>query len=126
MSTRSSEWGRRGVKGDEYGHLSNVVHKGAFGIPVEAHRRRKSLPRKHDSLRDNMNPLELAITTLAEESTTRLTVDHDAQGFQQSLQAAIAGSGIAGRAREELEKEGVQVVSPDNYLPERRNKLNSP
>lgn len=127
----TSEWGRRGVEGDEYGRLSNVVHLGAFGIPVESHRRRKSLTRKHDSLRDNMSPLELAITMLAEESTTQLTVHNNAQGFQQSQQAAIAGSEIAGRAREDLEGKGVQVISPDNYLPDRnqqqrRNTLNSP
>lgn len=127
----TSEWGRRGIQGEEYGRLSNAVHKGAFGIPVDDHYRRKNLTRRRHNLRDNMNPLELAITTLAEESTTRLTVKNNASGFQQSLQSAITGSGIAGRAREALEEQGVQVISPDNYLPapkqqRRRNALNSP
>ncbi|MBX9744289.1 MAG: hypothetical protein K2X08_03650, partial [Chlamydiales bacterium] len=56
-------------------------------------------------------------TMLGEASTTEITVQHDAQGFQENKEAARAGGKIAGNARKELEaKSGRRVVSSSNFL----------
>ena len=54
---------------------------------------------------------------LGEASTTEITVQQDAQGFQENKEAARAGGKIAGNARKELEeKSGRKVVSSSNFL----------
>jgi DNA-damage-inducible protein D len=64
-----------------------------------------------------MTDLELIFTMLGEASTTEITIQQDAQGFQENKEAAQAGGKIAGNARRELEaKSGRSVVSSSNFL----------
>lgn len=64
-----------------------------------------------------MTDLELIFTMLGEASTTEITIQQDAQGFQKNKEAAQAGGKIVGNARKELEtKSGRCVVSSSNFL----------
>ena len=86
-----------------------------FGLKPSEHKKLKSL--KKENLRDHMTDLELIFTMLGEASTTEITVQQDAQGFQENKEAARSGGKIAGNARKELEKKsGRKVVSSSNFL----------
>jgi DNA-damage-inducible protein D len=64
-----------------------------------------------------MTPLELIFTALSEEITKRVTIQNDAQGFNENYEAAQKGGDMAGEARRNLEKKlGEKVVSSDNFL----------
>jgi DNA-damage-inducible protein D len=64
-----------------------------------------------------MTTLELIFTQLGEEITKRVTIQNDALGFNENLQAAQKGGDMAGEARRNLEKKlGEKVVSSDNFL----------
>jgi DNA-damage-inducible protein D len=71
-----------------------------------------------------MTDLELIFSMLGEASTTEITRNTDAQGFQESKVAARKGGKIAGDARKALEIEsGKKVVSSENYLPEKEKEI---
>ncbi len=56
-------------------------------------------------------------------STTEITKNRDAKGFNELSKAAKDGGDVAGIARNKLEKEsGKKVVSKHNYLEEPQNK----
>ena len=115
----TGEWAKRGVEGEEYGILTNVIHQETFGLPVQAHHSLKNLQKRH-SLRDHMTDMELIFTMLGEKSTTNIAIASDAQGFQENKQAATDGGKVAGDARVALErKTNRRVVSNRNFLPKR-------
>jgi len=63
-----------------------------------------------------MTPLELIFSSLGEVATKEITVNKDAQGFNENRDAAKDGGKIAGDARRALEKQtGKPVVTPKNY-----------
>jgi DNA-damage-inducible protein D len=112
----TDEWQQRGVKDNQdYAVLTATIAKGTFGIAPSEHKDIKGLGSQN--LRDHMTPLELAFTALSEEITRTVTVRDDAQGFNETMDAAIEGGSIAGEARQNAEKRlGQKVVSPANYL----------
>jgi DNA-damage-inducible protein D len=119
----TDEWQQRGVKDNQdYAVLTATIAKGTFGIAPSEHKDMKGLGSQN--LRDHylsryigMTPLELAFTALSEEITRTVTVRDDAQGFNETMDAAIEGGSIAGEARQNAEKRlGQKVVSPANYL----------
>ncbi len=112
----TDEWQQRGVKDNkDYAVLTATIAKGTFGIAPSEHKDLKNLGSQN--LRDHMTPLELAFTALSEEITRTVTVRDDAQGFNETLDAAIEGGSIAGEARQNAEKRlGQKVVSATNYL----------
>lgn len=114
--TLTNEWEQRGVKEQrEYAILTAEISEATFGLKPSEHKKLKSL--KKENLRDHMTDLELIFTMLGEASTTEITVQQDAQRFQENKEAARAGGKIAGNARKELEaKSGRRVVSPSNFL----------
>lgn len=64
-----------------------------------------------------MTDLELIFTMLGEASTTEITVQQDAQGFQENKEAARAGGKIAGNARKELEaKSGRRLLAHQTFF----------
>ncbi len=112
----TEEWDQRGVKlNAEYAILTAEISRAAFGYKPAQHKEIKRL-KKRDNLRDHMTPLELIFSTLGEAATKEITVNRDAQGFDESKVAATDGGRIAGDARKALEKEtGKPVVSSKNY-----------
>lgn len=115
----TDEWHKRGVKeGLEYAILTSEISKATFGITPSEYKKKKGL--KRENLRDHMNDLELIFTMLGEASTTEITKNEDAKGFENNKDAARRGGNVAGKAREQLESEtGNDVSSPNNYLEEK-------
>ena len=112
----TDEWKLRDVKDNqEYAILTATIAKGTFGMTPSEHSKLKGLERQN--LRDHMTPLELIFTALSEEITKRVTVQNDAQGFNENYEAAQKGGQITGGLVEKAEKEiGEKVVSGDNFL----------
>ncbi|MBU1623117.1 MAG: Bro-N domain-containing protein [Nanoarchaeota archaeon] len=116
----TDEWQQRGVdEKKEYSILTNEISKATFGVPIKEHKQIKSLdPKfKNQNLRDHMTDLELIFSMLGEKVSTEITKNEDKQGFHECQDAATRGGKVAGKAREETEKEiGNKVVSSKNYL----------
>jgi DNA-damage-inducible protein D len=112
----TDEWKLRDVKDNqEYAILTATIAKGTFGMTPSEHSKLKGLERQN--LRDHMTPLELIFTALSEEITKRVTVQSDAQGFNENYEAAQKGGQITGGLVAKAEKEiGEKVVSSDNFL----------
>jgi DNA-damage-inducible protein D len=126
ISTRkelTDEWQKRGVKeGQEYSILTATIAKGTFGLTPSEHGQLKGL--KNENLRDHMTPMELILTALSEEVTRTITIDNDAQGFNENHEAAQKGGEVGKKARLNVEKAtGKKVVSSANFL-EKTQKLN--
>ena len=112
----TDEWKQRDVRENkEYAILTATIAKGTFGLNPSEHSELKGLARQN--LRDHMTPLELIFTALSEEITKRVTIQNDAQGFNENYEAAQKGGDMAGEARRNLEKKlGETVVSSENFL----------
>jgi DNA-damage-inducible protein D len=111
----TDEWKTRDIKeGQEYSILTAEIAKGTFGLTPKKHKELKGLDKQN--LRDHMTPLELIFTALGEEVTRRLTVENDAQGFNENKDQAQKGGKMAGDARKRIEKQGMKVISSENFL----------
>lgn len=60
----TGEWKERGVQGKQYGVLTAVIHRGAFGMNPSEHREHKGVEK--GEVRDHMTGLELAFVNVAE------------------------------------------------------------
>jgi DNA-damage-inducible protein D len=112
----TDEWRERGVKeNQEYAILTATIAKGTFDLTPTEHKEIKGLDRQN--LRDHMTPIELIFTALGEEATRMVTIENDAQGFNENHDAASEGGRLAGNARRNFEKDrGKPIVSAQNYL----------
>jgi hypothetical protein len=110
----TDEWDRSGVCEElEYAILTNLMSKEWSGKTVSEYKQFKDL--KKENLRDNMTSLELALTMLAETTTTAISKGEDPEGIDESAGVAQRGARVAGNARVEIEGElGRPVVSPKN------------
>lgn len=78
----TEEWLKRGaVTNKDFAILTNDISKGIFGLTTNQHKELKKLNNKQN-LRDNMSTLELALTTLAEVTTTELHKTNNSQGMK--------------------------------------------
>lgn len=113
----TAEWKKRGIQGQEYGLLTSAISQRTFGgVDPTGHKRVKGLGKNHN-LRDHFTDLELIFIMLGERSTQEVAKVRDAQGLSENKAAALAGGSVAGRAREDLERQTNQrVVSPSNFL----------
>lgn len=72
---------------------------------------------RKESLRDNMDSIEVILTDLSEETTKRLAKKHRPQGLEQNKEIAKMGGHAAKVSRDDIEKNlGEPVVSKDNRL----------
>ena len=72
---------------------------------------------RKESLRDNMDNLELILTDLTEETAKRLAEKHRPQGLEQNKEVARMGGHAAKVAREDIERNlGESVVTKQNRL----------
>lgn len=120
MEVRQSltdEWNKRGVtKERDYAILTSEISKAAFGITPSQHKKLKGL--KRESLRDNMDMLELLFTQLGEAATTEISRSEDVHSMPGHKDAARRGGLVAGTARRQLEKEtGKPVLSSKKHEP---------
>lgn len=118
-----NEWDKRGMR-DYIGLLTDTIHVQSFGISTKDHKTLKGL--KGQSLRENMTPIELTLTTLGEQATTMIVRNTDPDTVHKHKLAAAQGGRIAGNARKEIEDvTGKQVVSKQNYLTEKQRENNA-
>ena len=109
-------WKETGIKENyEYAILTNEIYKEWSGMKASDYKEYKGL--RKESLRDNMDSLEVILTDLSEETTKRLAEKHRPQGLSKNKKVARMGGHVAKVAREDIEKNlGESVVTKDNYL----------
>ncbi len=113
----TNEWKERGVGGEEIGPLTARMSKEMLGVTPAKHKEMKGLPAKGVEVRDQMDRLELAFTTLGEQSAVALITGTNAQGSEPTKEASMAGAAIAGAARRTLEEKlGRPVANGSNFL----------
>lgn len=72
---------------------------------------------RKESLRDNMDNLEVILTDLSEETAKRLAMKHKPQGLTENIKVAKLGGHAAKVARDDIEKNlGENVVTKNNRL----------
>ena len=72
---------------------------------------------RKESLRDNMDNIELILTDLSEEATKRIAVKQKPLGLNENIKVAKMGGHAAKVARDDIEKNlGESVVTKDNKL----------
>lgn len=85
----TDEWKDRGVQGRQYGILTAVIHRGAFGMNPSDHKQLKGVEK--GEVREHMTGLELAFTNVAEQATIANVHSEDAQGYDENYDAAEKG-----------------------------------
>lgn len=118
----TSEWDKRGMA-KYIGILTDAISVGTFGVSTKQHKLIKGL--KSQSLRDNMTPIELTLTTLGEQATAEITKSTNPKSLEQHRSVASQGGRIAGTARKNIENATrTKVLSDKNYLTDRQRRNN--
>ena len=109
-------WQENGItEGKEYAILTNEIYKEWSGMTAKEYKQYKGL--RKESLRDNMDNIEIILTDLSEETTKRLAEKHRPQGLEQNKEVARMGGHAAKVAREDIERNlGESVVTKQNRL----------
>ena len=109
-------WQENGItEGKEYAILTNEIYKEWSGMTAKEYKQYKDL--RKESLRDNMDNIEVILTDLSEETTKRLAEKHKPQGLEQNKEVARMGGHAAKVAREDIERNlGESVVTKQNRL----------
>ena len=103
------------TEGKEYAILTNEIYKEWSGMTAKEYKQYKGL--RKESLRDNMDNIEIILTDLSEETAKRLAEKHKPQGLEQNKEVARMGGHAAKVAREDIEKNlGESVVTKQNRL----------
>lgn len=99
----------------EYAILTNEIYKEWSGMTAKQYKSFKGL--RKESLRDNMDNIEIILTDLSEETAKRLAEKHKPQGLEQNKEVARMGGHAAKVAREDIERNlGESVVTKQNRL----------
>ena len=109
-------WQENGItEGKEYAILTNEIYKEWSGMTAKEYKQYKGI--RKESLRDNMDNIEIILTDLSEETTKRLAEKHRPQGLEQNKEVARMGGHAAKVAREDIERNlGESVVTKQNRL----------
>ena len=109
-------WKENGINSDkEYAILTNEIYKEWSGMTAKEYKEYKGL--RKESLRDNMDSIEVILTDLSEETTKRLAKKHKPQGLEQNKKIASLGGHAAKVARKDIEKNlGESIITKDNKL----------
>lgn len=109
-------WKGGGISTDyEYAILTNEIYKTWSGMSAKEYKQHKGL--RKESLRDNMDGIELILTDLSEEATKRIAAKKSPQGLDENIKVAHKGGCIAKIARDSLENElGESIVTKNNKL----------
>jgi len=99
----------------EYAILTNDMYKSWSSHTASEYKDYKGLSSK-DSLRDNMTPLELAVTIFNEEATKEILTQKNIKGFVETRKSIHIAGTITKEAMQQLEKiTGKKVVTHKNY-----------
>ena len=109
-------WKENGVtESYEYSILTNEIYKSWSGMTAKEYKQFKGL--RKESLRDNMDSIEVTLADLGEEATKRLAAKQKPQCLDSNIKVAKIGGNVAKVARDELEKQlGETIISNNNYL----------
>ena len=109
-------WQENGItEGKEYAILTNEIYKEWSGMTAKEYKQYKGL--RKESLRDNMDNIEIILADLSEETTKRLAEKHRPQGLEQNKEVARMGGHAAKVAREDIERIlGESVITKQNRL----------
>lgn len=117
-----SNWKERGALVDDYSILTNELSKFTFGITIEEHKEIKRLSEK-TNLRDNMSPMELVITMLAETTTNEIHNIKNSQGFEALSKDVKVGGNVAKKTINNIEEvTGKKVVTSKNSIDFKKTK----
>ena len=109
-------WYEGGISGPvEFAILTNEIYKIWSGMTSKEYKEYKGL--RQESLRDNMDNIELILTDLSEEATKLLAAKKKPKGLTENIEVAHIGGNVAKLAKENLEEElEEEVVSNNNKL----------
>lgn len=122
-------WQESGItEGKEYAILTNEIYKEWSGMTAKEYKQYKGL--RKESLRDNMDNIEIILADLSEKTAKRLAQKHKPQGLEQNKEVARMGGHAAKVAREDIKQNlGEAVITKQNRLDyeyEETIKLDSP
>ena len=109
-------WQENGItEGKEFAILTNEIYKEWSGMDAKQYKEYKGL--RKESLRDNMDNIEIILTDLSEETAKRLAAKHKPKGLEQNKEIARMGGHAAKVARDDIERNlGESVVTKQNRL----------
>ena len=109
-------WRENGIEEEfEYAILTNEIYKEWSGMTAKEYKEYKGL--RKESLRDNMDNIEVSLTDISEEVTKRLAKKTKPKGLKENLKVAHAGGQVAKNTRNEIETLlGESVVTNQNKL----------
>ena len=99
----------------EYAILTNEIYKTWSGMTQKEYKKFKGL--RKESLRDNMDNIELILTDLSEEATKRLIIKQKPIGLKENIRVAKVGGNVAKVAKDNLEHNlNEKVVTRNNKI----------
>ena len=109
-------WQENGItEGKEFAILTNEIYKEWSGMTAKEYKQYKGL--RKESLRDNMDNIEIILSDLSEETAKRLAEKHKPQGLEPNKEIARMGGHAARVAREDIERNlGESIVTKQNRL----------
>ena len=109
-------WKENGItEGKEFAILTNEIYKTWSGMTAKEYKEYKGLHK--ESLRDNMDNIEVSLTDISEEVTKRLAKKNKPKGLKENIKVARQGGQVAKNTREEIENLlGESVVINKNKL----------
>lgn len=109
-------WQENGItEGKEFAILTNEIYKEWSGMTAKEYKQYKGL--RKESLRDNMDNIEIILTDLSEETAKRLAEKHKPQGLEPNKKIARMGGHAARVAREDIQRNlGESIVTKQNRL----------
>ena len=112
----TNTWKNNGIEENaEYAILTNEIYQEWSGMTAKEYKSYKEI--RKESLRDNMNDLEVALTDLGEIVTRELAREHKPYGLEQNKKIARMGGSAAKAARDNIEKNlGKKVITSENKL----------
>lgn len=109
-------WKENGItEGKEFAILTNEIYKTWSGMTAKEYKEYKGL--RKESLRDNMDNIEVSLTDISEEVTKRLAKKTKPKGLEENITVARQGGQVAKNTRDEIENLlGESVVTNQNNL----------
>ena len=109
-------WKENGiVEEKEYAILTNEIYKTWSGMTAKEYKEYKGL--RQESLRDNMDSLEISLSDISEEVTKRLAQKNRPLGLKENIKVARQGGQVAKNTRTEIENILEEsVVTKNNKL----------
>lgn len=116
-------WKDNGINEDyEYALLTNKIYETWSNMSASEYKKYKGL--RKESLRDNMEDIEVVLADLGEITTRNIAMNERPKGLEKNMKVAKRGGTVARIARDYYEKEtGNKAVSNRNAIGNRYKRL---